>query len=145
MEEMKEPQNRNPHPELHPLLLKFHRISGHALRAVWHVYSDECLDKIILEFDQDCLIVEAEPDDDTIVFHLGSKSDLSRDQRQDASSSEPWRNLIGQGFGWGWITINQQDFLDGILLSFGGIIPQVMLNVIASSIKESVIQKPMQR
>jgi hypothetical protein len=54
--------------------------------------------------------------------------------------SEPWRNLIGQAFGWGWITINQQDALDGILLSFDGIIPLVMLNVIASSIKESVIQ-----
>jgi Family of unknown function (DUF6334) len=48
------------------------------------------------------------------------------------------------GLRWGWITINQQDALDGILISFGGISPQVMLNVIASSIKESVIQKPTQ-
>ena len=140
MDNSKDQQHRN----LHPLPLEFHRINGHALRAVWHVYSDQCLDKIILEFDQDCLIAEAEPADDTIVFRSGSKSALSRDQWQDASNSEPWRDLIGRAFGWGWVTINQQDFLDGILLSFDGITPQVMLNVIASSIKESVIQKLIQ-
>jgi hypothetical protein len=78
-------QHQDLHPELHPLLLEFHRVNGHALRAVWHVYIDECLEKIILEFAQDCLIAEAEPDFDTIVFRSGSKNDLSRDQWQDAS------------------------------------------------------------
>ena len=145
MDKLEELQNQSLHPDLHPLLLEFHHINGHALRAVWHVYIDQCLDKVILEFDQDCLIAEAEPCDDMMVFHLGSKHGLSRDGWRDVSSSEPWHSLIGQAFGWGWITINQQDALDGILLSFDGIYPQVMLNVIASSIEESIIQKPPQR
>jgi hypothetical protein len=50
-------------------------------------------------------------------------------------------SLIGEAFGLGWITTNQQDALNGILLSFGGIRPQVMLNLVASSIVESVIHK----
>ena len=136
-----EPLHRNLHPELHPLLLEFHGINGHRLRAVWHVWIEQCLDKVILEFDQGCLIAEAEPYDDSMVFHLASNDVLIRDGWRDVSSSDPWRSLIGETFGWGWITINQQDSLDGILLSFSGITPQVMLNVMASSIEESVIHQ----
>jgi hypothetical protein len=83
--------------------------------------------------------MEAEPYDDTIKFHLISNNDRNTDGWIDASQSKPWSSFIGKTFGWGWITINQQDALDGILLSFDGIIPEVMLNVIASSIKEGII------
>jgi hypothetical protein len=132
--------HRDLHPTLHGLLLEFHRINGNPLRAVWRVYTDQCLDKIILGFDQESLVVEAEPYDDTIVFHIKSNHDLNSDGWMDASHSEPWNNFIGEPFGWGWITINQQDALDGILLSFGGITPQLMLSVMASSIEESLIR-----
>jgi hypothetical protein len=54
---------------------------------------------------------------------------------------KPWRGFIGEPFGWGWITINQQDALDGILISFAGITPQLMLNVMASSIEEGIIHQ----
>jgi hypothetical protein len=58
-----EPLHQNLHPDLHPLLLEFHGISGQALRAVWRVYEEGCLDKIILGLDQNSLVVEAEPYD----------------------------------------------------------------------------------
>src|SRR6266404_4385702 len=96
--------HRNLHPDLHPLLLEFHGINGHPLRAVWHVCIEQCLDKVVLEFDQSCLIAEAEPYDDTMVFHLASNENLRRDGWRDVSSSEPWHGLIGETFGWGWIT-----------------------------------------
>ena len=137
-----EPTHRNLHPELHSLLLKFHGINRHALKVVWRVYIDECLDKIVLEFEQDSLVVQAEPDDDTIMFHVIKNNDRETNGWIDASRSEVWKDFIGEPFGWGWITINQQDFLDGILLSFDGITPQVMLNVMASSIEESIIHQP---
>jgi hypothetical protein len=85
--------------------------------------------------------VEAEPYDDTIKFHVMSNANLDTSSWICASSSQPWNGLIGEPFGWGWITINQQDALDGILLSFGGLAPQVMLNVMASSIDESFIHR----
>lgn len=142
---MEQSQHQNLHLELHPLLLKFHEINGRPLKAVWRVYIDECLDKIVLEFEQDSLVVKAEPDDDTIVFHVINNINRETSGWLDVSRSEVWRDFIGEPFGWGWITINQQDFLDGILLSFDGIIPQVMLNVIASSIQESVIHRPLDK
>ena len=138
---MEESQQQSLHPDLHPLLLEFHRINALPLRAVWHVYADECLSEIILEFDDDCLVVVAEPSDDTIVFHSVPKKDFNSGRSINVSQSELWHGFIGGLFGWGWITINQQDALDGILLSFGGITPQIMLNVMASSIKESIIQQ----
>lgn len=142
---MEESLHRNLHPELHRLLLEFHGINGHPLRAVWRVYTEQCLDKIVLRFDTDSLVVEVEPDDDTIVFHVISNKDLNINSWIEASHSEPWCGLIGVPFGWGWITINQQDALDGILLSFGGITPQLMLNVMASSIEESIIHQPSEK
>ena len=131
--------HRNLHPELQPLLLRFHEISGKSLRSVWRVYDENNLDKIVLEFEQNTLVVEADADDDTIIFRIVNSSDLNTEGWVDAGHSEPWNRFIGEVFGWGWITVNQQDALDGILLSFGGITPQVMLSVMASSIKESLI------
>ena len=131
--------HRNLHPELQPLLLRFHQISGESLRFVWRVYDENDLDKIVLEFDQNTLIVEADAYDDTIVFRVVQNGDFNTEGWIDAGHSEPWSRFIGEVFGWGWITINQQDALDGILLSFDGITPQVMLSVMASSIKESLI------
>lgn len=142
---MEESLHRNLHPELHQLLLEFHGINGHPLRAVWRVYTDECLDKIVLEFEHNSLMVEAEPDDDSIRFHVINNADRDTNGWIDASRSEVWRDFVGEPFGWGWITINQQDVLDGVLLSFGGITPQVMLNVMASSIEESLIHHRSQK
>lgn len=137
---MQKSPHRDLHPDLHRLLVEFHGINGFPLRAVWRVYQDQCLDKVILGFDQDSLVVEAEPYDDTIMFHFTSNEVLNMNGWIDATHSEFWRDFIGKPFGWGWITINQQDALDGVLLSFGGITPQLMLNVMASSIQERVIQ-----
>jgi hypothetical protein len=131
--------HRNLHPELQPLLLRFHEISEESLRSVWHVYTESNLDKIALGFDQNTLIVEADAYDDTIVFSIVRTTDFNTEGWVDTAHSEPWRRFIGKVFGWGWIIINQQDALDGILLSFDGITPQLMLSVMASSIKESLI------
>ena len=127
------------HPDLHPLLLEFQGVNGYPLKAVWHVYQDECLDKVVLEFDQVALAVEAEPSDDTIVVHRQSNSVRHSSGWIDVSQSTQWNAFIGKSFGWGWIIINQQDALDRVLLSFDGIVPQVMLIVMASSIHERII------
>lgn len=131
--------HRNLHPELQPLLLRFHEISGKSLRSVWRVYNENNLDKIVLGFDQNTLVVEANAYDDTIAFRIVRTTELNTEGWVDTEHSEPWNRFIGGVFVWGWITINQQDALDGILLSFDGITPQVMLCVMASSIKESLI------
>lgn len=94
---------RNLHPELQPLLLRFHEISGESLRSVWRVYNENNLDKIVLGFDQKTLIVEADAYDDTIVFSIVRNGDLNTEGWVDTGHSEPWSRFIGEAFGWGWI------------------------------------------
>lgn len=135
---------RNLHPELHATLLLFHQINGKHLKAVWRFYEGTDLDKVMLSFDEESLLIEAEPYDDTI-----SISVLHNDERRTegwlaSSDSEPWNNFVGKSFGWGWVAINQQDALDSVLLSFEGLSPQLFLMVMASSIKENIIVPFMQ-
>jgi hypothetical protein len=73
--------------------------------------------------------------DDSIKFHAAETSGLELTGSEDAAQSEVWRDFVGQQFGWGWITVNQQGYCDGLLLSFAGINPQIVLNVAASSIR----------
>jgi hypothetical protein len=52
-----------------------------------------------------------------------------------AAAVTPWKKLLGKEIGWTWVAINQQGYCDSIMLSFDGIIPTVLLHVIASSIE----------
>jgi hypothetical protein len=61
---------RNLHPELHATLLHFHQINGKRLKAVWRFYEGTDLDKVMLSFDEESLLIEAEPYDDTIVISV---------------------------------------------------------------------------
>jgi len=45
-----------------------------------------------------------------------------------------------KSFGWGWLTINQQGYIDGDMLSFAGITPRLLITVVASSLKVSGIE-----
>ncbi len=102
---------------------------------VWRVYDEGCVARVILDFDQLSLIIEARPEDDTVEIRTEEVNPIGK-AGVDASNSDLWSSFIGKQFGWGWATINQQGYCDGVLLSFGGITPQVMLNVVASSIDE---------
>lgn len=119
---------------LSPLLSNFRRIDGQTFRTVRRVYDQGSLARVILDFDHISLTIEARSEDDevwteeiTAIPKVGIEADRS----------QPWSTFIGKTFGWGWVTINQQGYCDGVLLSFDDITPQVMLNVVASSIKES--------
>lgn len=135
---MSDKQHRKLHPDLHPLLLQFQEISGQSLESVWRVYEGQSLDKIILQFAKLTFIIKAEPDDDTIRFDVTSRQEPTEDWCQ-ATGTEPWSGVIGKPFGWGWLTINHLDALDGILISFSGNTPHVLVTVVGSSIKESIV------
>jgi len=96
------------------------------MALVWAV-SFSILARVCLSFPL-CLI------DDTVDFQFADATNLPLD-RVDVSHLPPWKDFVGVPFGWGWVTVNQQGYCDGMLLSLGGIFPQVVLSVIASSIK----------
>ena len=124
---------------LFAILSPFHLIGDGALRGVKHIYTEGCLDKIVLEFDTTSLLVKADENDDSVDFKVTETGDFGGADMVDASHLEPWNNFIGKPFGWGWVTVNQQGYCDGLLLSFEDITPRLMLNVIASSIEVGLI------
>ncbi len=124
---------------LTPMLSAFHSIGDASLQGVWQFYSDGSLDKVVLDFGAVSLIIVADENDDSIDFTVTNRCDVRGAGTVDGRHREPWSGLIGKPFGWGWIIVNQQGYCDGLLLSFAGIVPQLLLNVIASSIKVSAI------
>lgn len=129
---------------LFPLLSAFHDVNGLTLKAVSSGSSEESPASIILDFGPKCLVVRADGEDDTVEFWSIDSPLSAGIPKNDASDIFPWKESIGREFGWGWVTVNQQGYLDGIVLSFGGITPQLLITVVASSLKVAEIGIPTQ-
>jgi hypothetical protein len=113
-----------------PLLSVFHEVDGALLKAVRQTITEESISVISLDFGSKALIIEAE-EDDTVTISI--KDGLP--QGDEINNQQQWIDLIGKPMGWGWVTVNQQGYLDGVLLSFDGVIPQLLITVVASSLK----------
>jgi hypothetical protein len=122
---------------LDPLLSPFHELSGEALRAVRQNRADQLPARLVLAFETHALVVTVDEHEDSVDLELAEAPGSS--EGEDVSFQKPWADLVGQRFGWAWLTINQQGYCDGLLLSFGGLVPRVVLNVISSSIKTGTI------
>ena len=96
---------------------------------------------MILVFDRAALVVECNPNDDSVEFCIVTNAKVDRIGGIDASHLDHWKPLIGKSFGWSWITVNQQEYCDGLLFSFDGIHPQLMLTIAASSVVVSTVTR----
>lgn len=123
---------------LYPALSTFHAVQGHALKSIRQVSIEGSLEKLIFDFGSVFLTVKANEDDDTVGLSVLPPDQLTI-EGHDVADVQPWRDFIGRSFGWGWLIMNQQGYIDGVLLGFDGIDPQLLLNVVASSIKVSRI------
>ncbi len=126
--------NKHAAEALYPTLSTFHAVQGHTLKGVRQVFVEGSLERLTFDFGSVSLTATANEDDDTVNISLLSADQLTKDE-QDVSNVEPWKEFIGRSFGWGWLIVNQQGYVDGVLLGFDGIDPQLLINVIASSIK----------
>jgi hypothetical protein len=111
----------------------FHSIGDELLTKVLWRNCEDTSEALWLIFSKSSLLFQAHEDYDTISVAAGDV--LDAEMFVDLTSSDFWQQFIGQRFGWGWTITNQQGYQDGFLLSFNGIIPQIMLEVMASSIK----------
>lgn len=125
-----------------PLTSVFHEIGEEPLAVVKYVYVDGCLERIVFAFGPISLLVLANEDDDTVALWTTNTDCWDPNQGTDMNHDEVWKPFIGQRFGWGYILVNQQDYCDGVLLGFGDILPKVLLQVVASSIKIRAISEP---
>ncbi len=115
----------------------FHELASkeeQKLEGVFQRVEDSCRDLIVLRFASYALSFLAELDYDTIEVRCQEADAVDVSGLKSVDAVSPWSSLIGRPFGWGWVAINQQGYQDGVLLSFGGLKPSVLLMVEASSI-----------
>jgi hypothetical protein len=120
---------------LRPVIEAFHIGDGQLLTFVSEVYEDSCLTRIVFAFERNTLTVAANAEDDNVALSVTNPS--GRLPPHDASDREPWVSIIRELFRWGWRTLNQQGYCDGVLLSFRRIIPRFVLTVEASSLSSA--------
>jgi Family of unknown function (DUF6334) len=105
------------------------------LQEVLQCVENGCLNLIALKFTAGVLIFAVDPDADTVEVSYEEANAFNDSGLVHAGALAPWSALIGQPFGWGWVTINQQGYQDGVLLSFGGLQPSVLLVAAAASLR----------
>lgn len=128
---------------LYPLLSTFHEVNGMVLNHVRETRPEKCLFEITFDFGAKALMLAANEEDDTIHLRSANATATRPNSPDEATSTGPWENYMGKQFGWGWITINQQGYLDGVILSFEGITPQLLVTVAASSLQIQQIDTPL--
>jgi hypothetical protein len=105
------------------------------LEEVWRRVEDGCRDFIALKFSAGVLAFSVDDDDDTVEVRCQETETFDPTGLDRADAVAPWSSWTGKPFGWGWVAINQQGYEDGILLSFGGLEPSVLLVAAASSLR----------
>jgi hypothetical protein len=114
---------------LSPILQPFHQAQGKQLTAVLRRDTDEG-EEMILAFGMDGLFFACDEDLDKLTLRFEELSDI--EDVEDLTTDAAWNRFLGKEFFWGWLTINQQGYNDGALLSFDGVVPEIGLNVVAS-------------
>jgi hypothetical protein len=104
------------------------------LVGVFERITDGCRDVIVLKFPDAVLALAVDADTDTIEVRCHDAASFDLADLTCINDAPPWPSLCGKSFGWGWVTINQQGYQDGVVLSFNGLEPSVMLNVAAASL-----------
>ncbi|TAN22151.1 MAG: hypothetical protein EPN33_10930 [Acidobacteria bacterium] len=123
---------------LDPVLASFGSITGQRLEGVRAEHCEGLLVQLVLDFGEQSIIAVADADYDTLELGVGPRPRAS--ELVEVISKPPWPIYRAQPFAWGWLTINQQGYVDGALLGFGDdIYPKLVLNVMGSEIKVGTI------
>jgi hypothetical protein len=111
------------------------------LLEVYQRVQDGCRDLIVLKFSSGALTFAGDPDADTVEVRYQETETLDLRGLDRATALAPWSSLVGRPFGWGWVATNQQGYPDGVLLSFDGLEPSVLLVAAASSLRVYLVKE----
>lgn len=116
-----------------PLLLP-DRSEPYCLHDVHEKIVEACRDEIVLDFGDSYLSFVVEPEFDTIACQFQNKPFRSTRGFRRVGSESPWVRFLDKEGGWTWLAVNQQGYWDTVLISFDSVVPNVLLNVMASSL-----------
>ena len=117
-----------------PMLLPT-REEPYVLKDVLEKNVHGCRDAIVFDLGDCCLRIGVDINYDTLLCRFQSRPFRATERWVSLRNSELWRKCTGKECGWTWLAVNQQGYLDTVLLSFDGIEPSIMLQAIASSIE----------
>lgn len=117
------------HPQLVP-----DREDGYRLVGVYETLADGCRVELVLAFDGGTLTLRADPDFDTVEPRFDPPG-LDPAAGHRPLSGTAFDRFVGAELGWSWLAVNQQGYRDTALLSFDGVVPNVMVHVIGSSVR----------
>jgi hypothetical protein len=126
-------------PENADLLLLPPREAPYILNDVLEKRVHGCRDELILNLRECYFRFGVDIDTDTIVSEFQPSPFRGKKGYACVRSAGPWDKCVGKECGWTWFGWNQQGYLDTVLLSFDGIVPNVLLQTIASSVEVFVI------
>jgi hypothetical protein len=121
------------------MLSSFQALGEEPLRDVRYIYADGSLDRIILYFGSRLVEVAADGTDDTIDFSVRECGNEAGGEGPPEKRVQTWAKFLGKPLFWVWVMVGQGGYLDGLIISFGGMIPDVLLTVVASSIKVATV------
>lgn len=110
------------------------REAPYLLRDVYERMTEGCRAELILQWNDGYLLFRADIDTDSLEAEFQEGSLAPGRKYRSLRSASPWSEYLGKECGWTWLAVNQQGYCDSALLSFDGILPCVLLNVMASSI-----------
>ncbi len=121
------PRTRNP-------VLLPDREEPYVLRNVYERMIEGCRGELVLQWDGGCLFFRADTETDSLEAEFHDGAFTPSDKYRSLRSCKPWSGCLGKSCGWTWLAVDQEGYWDGALLSFDGIVPNVLLSVTASSI-----------
>ena len=116
-----------------PLVLP-ERAEPYCLHDVHEKVVDGCREEIVLDFGDSFLSFVVESNYDTVDCRFRNKPFVSKRGYRRIGSESPWGRYIDKPCGWTWLAVNQQGYWDTALISFDAVVPNVLLNVMASSL-----------
>jgi hypothetical protein len=117
-----------------PLLL-LPREAPYILADVLEKWVHGCRDEIVLSLGDSFIRFVVDNETDTIMSEFKPSPFRGKKRYVSIRSATPWKAHVGKECGWTWFGWNQQGYLDTVLISFDGIVPSILLQTIASSIK----------
>jgi hypothetical protein len=118
------------------------RKEPYVLRDVHERMIEGCRGELVLQWDSGFLLFRADSDTDSLEaeYHEGTFAPSAN--YRSLRSCKPWSDYVGKSCGWTWLAVDQEGYWDSALLGFDDIIPNVLLNVTASSIGVfSIVQR----
>lgn len=115
---------------LSPLLSTLREFHGSPLLDVREHTQHGNVTSLHLVFANHSLVVTVVEDDDTLEVTSSATGPNS-----SSTSSQAWKNALTKELAWSWVMFDQHGYLDGVLLSFGKLVPEFIITAVASSIQ----------